>query len=713
MAVESTTNAPVSQASGVRRFLVGTNVVVAVILVVAIIVVVQVIAYRVPLRWDMTSSGVNSLSEGTENLLRILDTNVRLTSLYFETDREDEDQPKYRRSAQDLLDLYEAMNRGKVTSEWINPLKDHEKISALLTRLAEKSVFRDEIAAYRERLDLYTDELDGRMEKELEKLAGIGGPMGSDSQEAALAPVEQLMSRLSRTLESTREQVDTSSLGEQPQYSVAKNVLQGLYRQISKALKDVSQFGKEQVQRNPNLTADEADFLRNAGTRYADLVAAIEEEMSELQELDPLKFDELTAQLQPTSNPILVETQDDARVVGFRSVWPPVQERGGSRAGFAQRAFKGEEKLTSAILRTTHKEQTGVVFVRYGGSPLFLGGFMPGQPPAPYTAMKQQLEDANFIVEEWDLKASQTPPEIDPKPTRTIYVVEKPTAPQRGPMGQPGLDAPFGPNHRDAILGAIGEAGRALFLTGWYPGPFGPIAGDYEYGKYLDDEWGIKVETSELLMQAVSIAPEKYGATQAFYLMAEPELSDHDIVSSAASRELALPWCAPLIVDPQPPDGVALDRIVSLPRRDGLWGVKNIQEYQEQITQREYLTKVADDSEGPFALAVAATKGDAKIVVVSSRGFAQDSVAFAREFVLSGNSVGFRMRNPGNILLLINSLHWLNDNSEFMNIGKPIDAAVLEIKSPGTVKAVQALAIFAWPLFAMVAGGAVWWVRRK
>ena len=68
---------------------------------------------------------------------------------------------------------------------------------------------------------------------------------------------------------------------------------------------------------------------------------------------------------------------------------------------------------------------------------MFMGGFVPGMPAAPYSAMKQQLEDANFVVEEWDLKTKDTPPEIDPAPTRTIYVVFKPTPPQRGPMGQP------------------------------------------------------------------------------------------------------------------------------------------------------------------------------------------------------------------------------------------------------------------------------------
>jgi hypothetical protein len=48
-----------------------------------------------------------------------------------------------------------------------------------------------------------------------------------------------------------------------------------------------------------------------------------------------------------------------------------------------------------------------------------------------------------------------------------------------------------------------------------------------------------------------------------------------------------------------------------------------------------------------------------------------------------------------------------------MNIGKPIDAAVLEIAKPSTVKAVQALTIFVWPVLALVCGGAMWWVRRR
>ena len=67
----------------------------------------------------------------------------------------------------------------------------------------------------------------------------------------------------------------------------------------------------------------------------------------------------------------------------------------------------------------------------------------------------------------------------------------------------------------------------------------------------------------------------------------------------------------------------------------------------------------------------------------------------------------------GNIGLFINTLHWLNDNTEFMNVGQPIDSAVLAIPDESTVKTVQAITIGAWPALAMLCGVVAWWVRRR
>ncbi|MEK7731463.1 MAG: hypothetical protein AAB363_06355, partial [Planctomycetota bacterium] len=467
-------------------------------------------------------------------------------------------------------DLYEATNRGKVTADWVNPLKDHEKFQKLLARLREKTAFADTVTVYQARIDAYKTDLDAQMRKLLqEELTLIGptvGAMGDSSRPSPTAQVEELLRRLSSELEMTREQVDSLTTAANPQYSAAVGELKSLYPKISKSLKEIGKFAVGEIGRNPSMPAAQASFLRDANSRYADLVASLEGETTKLQDMQPLKLDDLINQLAPTSNAMLVETDADAMVVDFSSTWPPVdQSGGGMRVPFEKRAFKGEEKLTAAILRATHKEQTAVVFVRYGGQPLFMGGFMPGQPPAGYGIMKQQLEDANFIVEEWDLKTKDTLPEIDPKPTRTIFVVLKPEPPQqRNPMmgQQQPPDPPFGESHRQALLNALGTNGRALFIAGWAPGPFGPIAGTYEYNDYLKQNWGIGVDASALLIAATNIAPGKYVVTrQDFHHMTDLDLEKHEIVSGGSARLVALPWSAPLEINAAPPEGVKLQRL--------------------------------------------------------------------------------------------------------------------------------------------------------
>lgn len=708
-------------ASG-RRVTLGANVSVAIILCTAIVAVLQIIAYSLPdMRIDLTSSQINSLSDATVNLLRELDQPVRLTSLYFETDLEDEDQPHYRRSVKDLLDLYQSTQRSKVTFEWINPLGDHEEFKAMVARLREKERFKNDLLAYQSSIDLYKNELDGRIKKlvhsELEAISSIGDPMGETSNQASLGQIQALFTRWTTELDAIRNQVDALTLQGNQQETAAVNVLKILYREFGKILTDIPRYAMNEVSLNPNIPPSVSEFLRNSGNRYAILATDISSESTKVQNLEPLKIDELLRELQPNSNTIIVETDDDAMVMDFTSVWPSMDQGRGGRVKFKDRGFKGEEQLTSAILRATHQEQTAVVFVRWGGSALFMGGFMPGQPPAPFANIKRKLEDVDFLIDEWDLKASPTPPEIDPPPTRTIYVVLKPNPASRGPMGQLSQEPPFSNIDRQKLLNVLGENPRVMFIAGWSPGPFGPIPGTYEYNDYLKDTWGVHVDEASLMIQTTNFAPGKYMITpgNVFYHMKSPHLdvSDHDIVRGGQARLLTLPWCAPLERVETGIEGVEYDWLVSMGRVDGVWGIKNLQTYQAQMTRQEFLSLADGDIEGPFKLAVAAEKDGAKLVVVSSRDFALDNVAFAQTMAMTSRGITLRSRNPGNITLLVNSLHWLNDNTQYMNIGKPIDTGVLEIASNSTVTAIRVLTIFIWPAMALCCGGLTWWIRRR
>jgi len=308
-------------ASGGRRVLVGTNVVVTIVLAVAVVGVLQAIAYNAPsVKVDMTSTGVNSLSEGTLNLLKGLDQNVTLTSLYFETDLEEEEQPLYRRAVKDLLGLFESAARSKVRADWINPLSDHEKFKELQTRLREKDRFKKELEPYAAAIEKYQKDLDARaralVQQELDTLGTMTGPMADAETKGAVGQVEVLFQRWSQELESGREQIDGLMAGVTPQHTAVTRVLETLYRDFSKALKDVTQFGQAQVARSPGLPESARDYLSNAGGRFAELVSTLEGEVTTLQELEPLSIDKVLREFEPNANPIVVETDAEALVVG-------------------------------------------------------------------------------------------------------------------------------------------------------------------------------------------------------------------------------------------------------------------------------------------------------------------------------------------------------------------------------------------------------------
>lgn len=708
-----------------RRRLYGANVTITVVLVAAIVGLLQYFAFAGGSRWDMTSSGINSLAAGTENLIANLDQSVRLTSLYFETDREEEDQQRYRRAVMDLLNLYEATNRASVTAEWINPLKDHEQLKRMKSRVRSLPAFADEVKTYRERIERFLADEGGiaqqareRVDLELEMINNLEPRMSDATVEQVVGPIKRLFASWETGLEDAALTVGSLSEDGNPQYAPAINEIRGIYRNLKESLSNIIKHATREVQRNPEMPVEVVAYLNGCAERYADLTATLTEEQENLDNLEAMRLDSLMAQLDELSNAILVETDKDARVVDFTSVWPAKNpQQAGMNVGFDQRMFKGESKVTAAILRLTSEKQPAVMFVRYGGQPLFTGGgghpMMP-QQSGPYMVMRQQLQDANFTVHEWDLKTSDTPPDIDPEPARVVYIILKPSPPPRDPMGRPSQEPPFSDQHREIVLETLGEDGRALFIAGWAGGPMGAVPAGYEYNTHLEESWGIKVDTSALLLHVFSPEPGKFmmGQDAPMLTHRELEVTEHEILSGRASR-WTLPLCAPLEFTEEVPEGVTRHPLITQPRSDDVWAVHDFTVYEAQFREKGHVTRDEADETGPFTLAAAAERGDAKVVVVSSSEFASDRVAFARELSLSSTGLNVLMRNPGNVTLLINSLHWLNDNTDLLDVGRPIDMSVLEINKPAQQKTVQVVTAAVWPAIALLFGGVMWMVRRK
>jgi hypothetical protein len=505
---------------------------------------------------------------------------------------------------------------------------------------------------------------------------------------------------------------------EVPDYAGAVNATRSLYRNIKEAPESLAPdalgaFAARMGIAVSSLSPEVQNYLNGAAKPYRRLADRVQGELDKADKLPTLELDRILRRFSPMDNDIFVVTDKDARIITFAETWAP-REAGGTPNvdAFSSREFHGEEKISSAILQITQESKPAVVFVRYGGDPLFFGGFGPGMPRAPFMRMREYLEGLNFSVQEWDLAESTTPPQIDPTPSRIVYVVLNPTPPPP-PTGRAPQTPPFGDEQRQAVLQAIGDHGRALFIAGWKPSAMGFFPASYEFADYLKDTWGIDVEDNVLLLQAVPVGPNEFRFVRGPWNMSETVPSHHLIVKGLGTRRSSFPWVAPLTLTDKAPEGVQRETLLSCPRSDGLWGVKNIQAYEEQVRRGEFITKEPDDLLGPFTVGVAATKGDARIVVISSRGFAEDVVAFATGLVATAQGLGVVNLNPSNVTLLVNSLHWLTGNTQWMNLGRPIESNVIEIEPGPALTAARVLVYGIWPAAALVCGGVVWFIRRR
>ncbi len=697
------------------RWATGANVVVAVSLAVALVAALQWGAYTFDARADLTSTGVNTLSGGTERLLDSLEGEFRLTSLYFKTDMEGEDQAKYRAGVSDLLSLYRGTNPGKIRVEHINPLQDHKKLEEMWKRLQDIPKFQEAARPYTDAIRQFQEQIAPEASKWLaEELQDIGGQTGTLSggrDDAILGAIRNYLKDHQQSLSRTQELVAMAVRRETPDYAGAVGAIRSLYSRLSSVVRDLDESQNPQIRSLVAQSPSLEQMLPALVERFRPIAEKTASALPPADDMPPLDFDRISRTFSQTGNCILVEAVGkDARLITFEETWP-LREGGAGPVSdsFANHEFRGEEKVSSAILQMVDEKKPAVVFVRHGGPPLFIP-LGPFGLQAQYLQMKNHLTDLNFTVHEWDLAESTTPPPIDPAPSSTLYVVLKPMPPEQA-MGRPPRTPPFGDEQRRALIDALGDNGHALFVAGWSPPEMGPMAGGYEYREYLRSTWGIDVQDDTLVIQAIPVAPEEFQIGSVMLSRVVP--GKNVMVRDLGTRRTGLPWVAPLTLAEKPPDDVTVEPLLTVAARDGLWGIRDVREYARQQEETGHVRPGSDASYGPFTIAAAATKGEARIVVVSAMNFAIDEIAFRRGWAFVGDRSVEMHVWPGNVSLFVNALHWLAGNTQWMNLGRPIDTRVIDIAEGPSLTFVKVLSYGIWPALALLSGGIVWMIRRR
>lgn len=722
-----------------RQLIVGANVFVAVVLAGALLVFANYLAFNFNKKADWTSTGINSLSEQTQKLMDDLDKKVYLTSLYstLQVPEAEAEAKKFRTAVEDMLELYQAEAPSQIEVEFINPAKDRDKILGLVEDLRNKPAYQDEAKQHQELIQDFNEKLAPQMLALLQQeLTALQTRLDENPDLQKVREYTIIMRNcevLSQQISQVKESVATLMGDELPKYSTAVEAIKGAYEQVKNALSEGGKWmGKvdQWTKQNKVAMPKNADFLKTASQRYKPVLDEIEAQLAKAKDLPTLKLEELDRQIQPDT--VIVETDDEARVISFEEMWPPLR-RGqfGQAQGnrFEDRVSAGEAEISSAILQLTQEKRSAVVFVRHGGQPLFFGGMM-SRGQAPYGAAKDRLERANFIVKEWDVATKKEPPafEGDEQPTRTIWVLLKPEPAQPSQNMPPQMrqrPKMFGPQELAAVERAMGSDSRVLLIAGWVPPPRNPMMmsapPSYEYNDWLKTQWGVEVQFSYPVLQGMSFEPGKLRFNRPPFQISEYSMTDHAIVEPLKGLQGSLPEAAPVKRLGEPVEGAEIADLIVVPERDTIWAESDINKLSQELQQNTYVTIDKADITGPFPLGVAGVKsreGEAasKMVLISSRSFATDQVASQRALVQMGNRMMLALANPANMDLFVNAIQWLNDNEG--RIAKGIETRdirrLYKLEKDSTAYTVSWLmAVVIWPLLALVAGGAVWFVRRR
>ena len=743
MAVNGTMDAPR------RRVVFGFNVLIQAVVVTAVVVLVIWTADRFKAQTDLTGSGRNSLSSRTTQLLRGLDQNLRITAVYAEPDKRDTVGIKRRLQLQDLLELYQRSGGARVSVALLDPTQQKGQTDKLLARLLELPAYKDEARPHQEALEKFAA-LSGQIKdmtaaesKQLEELAKADAQLGKNRN---LAIIRLNMQDVAQNAQEVMQKVDELSKGEVPQFGQAVKAVKDFATSAETFLRDAAAWMAGEAQSLSGITPDLKAFFDGASARFEPVLAETRTLLEKTKDLKEVKVEELYRNLTAwrTSPPVLVENEREARVVSFWDLWVPPSEPGAPVGPDGDdRVFAGEAAVSSAVLQLTQKEKTGVVFVRYGGQPLLTPDFsrmnpmMRQMPRSPYQELNQLLQKAGFQTAEWNVQEQKTPPAVEGAVRKAFVVLPPEPPPQQDPM-RPAPPAGMKPEDRKAVLDAVDDAGAAVFLAGWAQ-PTSPIpgmAGTYEYADYIKTTWGVDVLCRYLTLH---FAPHQEkpgtwvpasGQPQVLTTDDVVKLTDHPIGAQLRADRAAFVLAAPLGVPKAEslPTNVKVEPIAEVTRTQDVWGCGNIMALEEQFKRRQGVTPGAEDLTAPFALAVAATKTitqaaadgagptlpEKRVVVFGSEQFAEDEFAQASGLSQVGNKLVLGPLYPANGDLFVNALHWLTGEANRIAVcPRKGEAPRLKDLTEAWSNRLPYLLVGVWPGLALVAGIAVWAVRRR
>jgi ElaB/YqjD/DUF883 family membrane-anchored ribosome-binding protein len=550
-----------------------------------------------------------------------------------------------------------------------------------------------------------------------------------------VVPLPALVRQVADEQKSLREQIrqvlQMTNLPEDRVANVIRQVrsITAQQIQITNAVSaQISRLGENLTKADPSSQAilEQA----KAGQWQAGLVGRIDALKAQITRLPELKLSEVSDKLD-SPNTIVAETPDKVQVLSFDDVWPQSEPlRGMTPSETPRRVFNGDTAITNAILSLSQPAVATVIFVHYLGEvPPQMRQYMPPQTgPIPYeqlNTLRQMLTKANFVVKEWNLAKEPNAPEPD-KGTQAVYVFLPP--PEDQPMPGPQNKEKFGDVHLAKVKDILDKGGRGLFLCKWQPPTraaffMPPTEPTYAYEKLLQDKYGVDVLFKYRTVYGIpeQRQPGYYGVNvQRWGYMPLNDFSDMAIGRPLQGRRVLMLDVCPVIKAARTPDGMKIDTILTVPARDEYWAAADVMRLVQQVVSDQQhgglVAKQPGDKLSPYSVAVAVSnsKNEPAAVILGTGGAVLEGYLSERVPRIGGKNdrLSFDPPPTANADLVINSVLWLAGRADLIGAGPVIMPPVRRIPE-GQMAAIRGVVWVLLPALVLVAGGAVFVVRRR
>lgn len=718
-----------SMSAAQRRVVYGFNVALNIVLAVALFALVLWAAGRINGRVDLSSSGVNSLSSRTQKLLRGLDTDIRITGIYSTALEElRRFAEKHRDRVADLLDLYETASGGRIRTEMIDPVKDAAATQSVFARLQDAPKYAAQVVPYKELLEQFpalNQELLGFFQSETDALNQIIAADASLANDVNVSVVLRNFQAMTQSAQQADRKLAESLRSDIPRYGQAVEDMKSFLTDVRGALDAAREWMASRGDETPGASVRLKGFFAAARERYQPIMEKIGETLRASNDLGEVEIEALYNRL-AQSETILIESARGAEVVTYEEAFPRRSPDAPPAPDGDPHDFAGEQAISSALLRLTQTERTAVIFTRYAGPSLLTPDFAqfdPRQrrmPEAPFGVLKETLEDENFLVEEWDVAATPEPT-IPADAARVVYVVFPPSDPMAQSMGQPSTTPRISADQIAAVTRHVEDSGMAVFLTApdALRGQFAPA---YQFGEYLRKQWGVVPRSKHIAMQFLPhpenpdlavpshrqnpLMVDSPGAAPTVQAIGKPLRGYAIGLSGVTPIEIA--------AGDDAVEGVTAAPVIEQTQSEDAWAITDLtridRDFREQLGTRRY----DDDIPSPYALAVAAERSDGKrLVVFGGTDFAGNRIANQMVLQQAGSALQLAPAYPGNLDLMINTLHWVTGDAGRIAVGPRGELATIQGLSAGAQQFWNVFLVGIWPGFALLVGAGVWLARRK